>query len=338
MKRITSKAFLKLASQLAIIDVRSPKEFDEGHIPGAINLPIFTNDERVVVGTLYKKQGRDAAVLKGLEFVGPKMADFAKQAMNLAVDKQLLVHCWRGGMRSESMSWLFEKVGLECMVLSGGYKGYRSFCLHRMEQIKHMTVLKGCTGSGKTEILRELAVMGEQMIDLEQLANHRGSSFGGIEQGLQPTTQQFQNDLYAQMSDFDLDKRVWVEGESKSIGRVHIPDTFWEVMRHAQVMEIVVPFDDRVKHLVHGYATHNADDMVAAISRLQKRLGGDLLKQILEVYAKGDYYATASLLLGYYDRTYQYSDSSYNATTQCVEASGGDANVNAQLLLDRCEG
>ena len=212
MQKIEPEVFLEQSEQLSIIDVRSPGEFGEGHIPGAVNMPLFDNDERAVIGTLYKRQGKNTAVLKGLEIVGPKMAAFAKQAMKLAVDNKILVHCWRGGMRSESMAWLFEKVGLDCQLLEGGYKAYRSFCVAQMESIKSVVILKGSTGSGKTEILEELQRRQEQMVDLEGMAHHRGSSFGGIGQLPQPTTQQFQNDLYAALAPLSFEQRIWVEG------------------------------------------------------------------------------------------------------------------------------
>lgn len=333
MQKIDPKAFLETSEHLTIVDVRSPGEFAEGHIPGAINMPIFDNDERAVVGTLYKKQGKDKAVLKGLEIVGPKMATFAKQAMKLAVDGKILVHCWRGGMRSESMAWLFEKVGIDCQVLEGGYKAYRSFCVAQMESIKTVVILKGSTGSGKTEILEELQKRDEQMVDLEGMAHHRGSSYGGIGQLPQPTTQQFQNDLYAALAPLSFEKRIWVEGESKSIGRVHIPDSFWEVMRHARVVEIIVPFDERVKRLVVEYALLDADEMEAATLRLQKRLGHERTQEVLTVFRAKDYEQTAALLLAYYDKGYSHSDSSYVQEIQRVAVTTGHAAANAEELI-----
>lgn len=333
MQKIDPKSFLEYGTALATIDVRSPKEFEEGHIPGAINMPIFDNDERAIVGTLYKNKGKDIAVLKGLEIVGPKMADFAHKALELAQDKKILVHCWRGGMRSESMAWLFEKVGIECQVLAGGYKAYRSYCVTQLESITSLIILKGSTGSGKTEILDELQRRGEQMIDLEGLAHHRGSSFGGIGQLPQPTTQQFQNDLYAKLSPLSFDKRIWVEGESKSIGRVYIPDSFWEVMRDSRVVEIVVPFRERVKRLVVEYAQLDAVEMEAAILRLEKRLSHEKTHEVLKLFREQDYEQTAGLLLAYYDKGYKHSDSSYKQEIQRVKVITGDAANNAEQLI-----
>ncbi len=333
MLKIEAKQFLEQSEVLSVIDVRSPKEFESGHIWGAVNMPIFDNDERAVVGTLYKKQSKEAAVLKGLEIVGPKMAGFAQQALKLAHDKKIMIHCWRGGMRSESMAWLFEKVGLEVFLLTGGYKAYRSYCLSQMDEMSALTVLKGTTGSGKTEILYELEKRGEQMLDLEGLAHHRGSSFGGIGQLPQPSTEQFQNDLYHAMASLDLNQRIWVEGESKSIGRVNICDVFWSKMQNAQVVHINVPFESRVQRLVVEYALLDADEMEAAILRLNKRLGGERTKNVLEIFREKNYADTARLLLGYYDKGYQFSDKNYTQNIECLEVQDGDAKRNAELLI-----
>lgn len=335
MLKIAPQQFLEEGKSLPMIDVRSPKEFAEGHIPGAINMPIFDNEERAVVGTLYKKKGKQKAVLEGLAIVGPKMADFATKALKLSVNGRIMVHCWRGGMRSESMAWLFERVGLDVLLLTGGYKAYRQYCVGQMKSFSHLTVLKGFTGSGKTAILYELQERGEQMVDLEGLANHRGSAFGGIGQGEQPTTQQFQNDLYFALSSLDPHKRVWVEGESKPIGRVHIPDAFWEVMQSSEVVEIVVPFDERVKRLVVDYAQLEPEAMISAISRLEKRLGNMRMQEIIAIYEQKDYQATAALLLAYYDKGYRHSDKNYDKGIQKVDVSDGDPSKNATILIEQ---
>ncbi len=335
MKKLAPKDFLEEAKRTPIIDVRSPGEFEEGHIPGAINMPLFTNEERAIVGTLYKQTGKDTAVLKGLEIVGPKMADFARQAQELAVDNQLLVHCWRGGMRSESMAWLFEKVGLQCSLLVGGYKGYRNYLLEQLATATNLIVIEGHTGSGKTEILAALAAMGEQVIDLEGLACHRGSAFGGIGQAPQPTTQQFQNNLYHTFADLHLDTPIWIEGESKAIGKVYLPDPFWQAMNHSRVIEIEVPLEARVNRLVDDYASLNADAMAQSICRLERRLGNKRMTEILECYKHQNYHKVAELLLEYYDKTYQHSIDQHRDQYEVLNLSDGNAKANAALLVKK---
>ena len=203
MEYLTPVRFLKDSTNIKIVDVRSPGEFQEGHIPQAVNIPIFNDQERSEVGILYKNIGRVEAIQKGLSFVGPRMEKLAKQALQYAVNQSIKVTCWRGGMRSEKMAWLFELVGLKVYVLEGGYKAYRNYILDTFRNIPQLVVIHGPTGSGKTDILKSLKEKGEQVIDLEEIACHRGSAFGAIGMGSQPTTQQFQNRLFEEFEKFD---------------------------------------------------------------------------------------------------------------------------------------
>ncbi|HEU4717669.1 MAG TPA: tRNA 2-selenouridine(34) synthase MnmH, partial [Bacteroidia bacterium] len=214
--RLSIENFLLESTGIPVADVRSPAEFAGGHIPGAFNIPLFTNEERAAVGTIYKQQGNEAAVLKGLEFVGPKMTAFILKARENAPGKKIAVHCWRGGMRSASMAWLFETAGMEVLLLSGGYKAYRNFVLSNTGRKFDLRVVGGETGSGKTDILHELARKGEQVLDLEGLARHKGSSYGAIGQDPQPTVEQFENDFVHALTKLDPSRPVWIEDESRS--------------------------------------------------------------------------------------------------------------------------
>jgi len=189
MNYIKSTSFTK-TDNIPIIDVRSPKEYDKGHISGAVNVPLFSNDEHHLIGLTYKQIGKIEAIEKGLEFVGVKMNALAQQAKILNANPLRKVYCWRGGMRSEKTSWLFELLGMECQILDGGYKAYRNQQIEDFLSIKNLVVLHGSTGAGKTEILYELKKLGEQILDLEGLANHRGSVFGHLGNPPQPTSQQ----------------------------------------------------------------------------------------------------------------------------------------------------
>ncbi len=299
--------FLLAASSLPVIDVRSPAEFEKGHLPGAHNIPLFSNEERVLVGTKYKHAGKDPAVLLGLEIVGPKMAGFVKEARALAVDGKVLVNCWRGGMRSASFAWLLNTAGLEARTLHKGYKAYRRKVLQTFDKPYKLIILGGETGSGKTDILKQIAALGEQVIDLEQLAHHKGSSFGALGQKPQPGVEAFENVFSAVLDDQDLSRRIWVEDESKSIGRVFIPDGFWERMKLAPVIRVEVPKTERVKRLVREYGTFTVEELEAAVTRIQKRLGGLVYKQCIEALHSGDLAFVADLTLGYYDKAYNFN-------------------------------
>jgi tRNA 2-selenouridine synthase len=335
MQIVVAEEFMILKKSIPLIDVRSPAEFAEGHISGAINIPIFDDQERAIVGTLYKNKGRLPAIEKGLELVGPKMANFVREALLIASSGQLLVHCWRGGMRSESMAWLFERVGIKCFTLKEGYKAYRNYLLEKIGGISHLTIIEGHTGSGKTEILYCLKALGEQIIDLEGLAHHKGSVFGGIDQPLQPTTQQFQNEIFEEILSFDLSKRVWVEGESLSVGRVFLPDSLWNLMNKAHCIEIQVSKSERIKRIVNDYGTLNDDLMENAIRSLVKRLGDQRMNEILDLYRNKNLNVVADMLLDYYDETYQYSRNKYKRKLTQILLPDGDAAANAKLILDK---
>lgn len=296
--------FLDQARTWPILDVRSPGEFDQGHIPGAVNIPLFTNEERARVGTRYKQIGKDSAVLLGLELIGPKLVDFVKKSRRVAPEGEVLVHCWRGGMRSGSFAWLLETAGMKATILQKGYKAYRNEVLQTFHQPLQVLVLGGKTGSGKTDILRELEKRGEQVLDLEGLAHHKGSAFGALGQEPQPTTEQFENNLHQAWLKLDTKRRVWIEDESVSIGTVNLPPGLWGQMRSAPVAFVEVPKAGRIRRLVQEYGAFGAEQLVAAVNRIQKRLGGQHHRMALEALAQGDYALVADLTLSYYDKAY----------------------------------
>lgn len=301
---IASELFLKEAGFIPVIDVRSPSEFQQGHVPGAVNIPLFNDEERKKVGTLYKNSGRDTAFMAGLDLVGPKLAAMVKEAKKTAIGKRLIVHCWRGGLRSKNMSWLFETAGLEVMLLEGGYKAYRRFIRQEQYNYTNMLVLGGYTGSGKSDILNALEENGEQVIDLEGLAHHKGSAFGHLGQEGQPTTEQFENNLFHILAGHDKEKPIWVEDESRAIGRISIPDPFYKTMRVAPILFIETPLNFRVKRLVDEYAGFEKEKLVAAVTRITKRLGGQNAKTAIDAIQNDNFEEVSSILLVYYDKAY----------------------------------
>lgn len=291
-----------------LFDVRTPAEYRQGHIPGALNLPLFTDEERAVVGTLYVRTSREAAIEKGLEFVGPRMAGFVKEARRLADGRPLLLYCWRGGMRSGSMTWLMRTAGMEAFSLAGGYKAWRRGFETLMATLPwKMTIVGGMTGCGKTEVLGELRQRGEQVLDLEALACHRGSAFGALGQQPQPSTEHFGNLLHETMLGFDPGRVVWVENESKAIGRVFIPDPLWNVMSQAPMVSYSIPHALRCRRLAAEYGGFGKEELCESFRKIAARLGGDRLKKALELVHEQRVEEAAALALHYYDKGYALS-------------------------------
>jgi tRNA 2-selenouridine synthase len=307
-RKLDIEAFLAVASpqEVPILDVRSPGEFEQGHVPHAVNLPLFDDAERAEIGTLYKQQSREAAVERGLEIVGPKMIGFVRQAKALTPDRQLRVHCWRGGMRSESMGLLMETAGFEVHILRGGYKAFRHHVLAQLGQPFQLIVLGGKTGSGKTDILKAMAAQGEQVIDLEGLAHHKGSAFGALGQPPQPSSESFSNQLYAELASLDRQRPIWVEDESHNIGKVHLPDPFKQQMATAPVIAIELSIGDRVERLVREYADADDQDLRHSLQRIERRLGGQHVQAALAALHEQDYHTASRIVLRYYDKAYQH--------------------------------
>ncbi len=301
-----------MPQNIPLIDVRSPGEFLQGHIPNAINLPLFNDLERAKVGTIYKQEGHDAAVLEGLRIVGPKMATLVERANELSPSKKLSLHCWRGGMRSNSVAWLLKQAGFQVEVLKGGYKAYRQKVLSELAQPIPLIVLSGSTGSGKTAILHQLKLLGEQVIDLEGLAHHKGSAFGALGQESQPSVEQFENNLHQVISQFDKSKHSWIEDEARKIGSVFIQDHIWNQLRNAPYINLEIPIYERLDFLVKEYGQFGKEELSASILKIQKRLGGQLTKDCLEALESQDLRTVAQNVLFYYDRSYAYGQSKRN--------------------------
>lgn len=283
-----------------LYDIRSPGEFAHGTIPGAINLPLFSDEERKQVGTVYKKESPKAAFLLGLDFVGPKMRGFIEQVEG----KNPRLFCWRGGMRSQSMGWLFSKAGMEPLLLTGGYKAYRRFVLKTLETTYPFQVLGGLTGSGKTSLLRSLK---EQFLDLEELAHHKGSVFGKLEGKAQPTNEHFENCIASSLFKMDPSKPIWVEDESRMIGSCKIPDPIYRQMQKSPLYLLQTPLEQRVELLLEEYSHTPPSLLKEAVFCIKKRLGGSRTEEILGCINNKNYRQAVFLLLEYYDQAYKFS-------------------------------
>ncbi len=332
--RLSPTEFLAERADRVVLDVRSPAEYAHGYIPNALSFPLFSDEERAAVGTMYKQVGKDEAMELGLRFVGPKMEQFVKQAKLLAPHRRLAIHCWRGGQRSGSMAWLFRQAGFDVVTLEGGYKAYRHLVLQGLEKADlNLVVLGGRTGSGKTKILHALRDLGEQIIDLEGLAHHKGSAFGFIGEAPQPTVEQFENELFESTLALQTSRRVWVENESRSIGRIYIPQGFFSKMKDSPLVNVEITEEARITNLLADYVLSDRRELEQAFQKIATKLGGQHLKTALEALEQGDFAAAARIALVYYDKTYQHGlDTRPSTDIRQLEFEHGDAREIAQVL------
>jgi len=320
-----------------LLDVRSETEFSRGHIPHAFNLPLLNDEHRAIVGTMYKKEGREAAVLSGFDLAGKKFGDFVRTAHEHSRNKEVMIYCWRGGMRSNIMAWVLGLAGFRTTLLKGGYKTFRNWALHQLTIPKKIIVVGGRTGSGKTEALRALKEKNEQVIDLEALAHHKGSAFGALGEKPQPRTEHFENLLAWEWSKMKDSKTVWLENESITIGSVKIPDPVFEMMRNAPVIELKAGVHYRIKRILDVYGDFPAELLEESTWKLKKRLGEPRTRQAVEFLRSGDKEKWIEEILYYYDKTYDYGMEQRIPGKAFFVECPGDHNysVIADLMIDR---
>jgi tRNA 2-selenouridine synthase len=312
-----AESFILNSKDQIILDVRSPNEFAHAHISQALNLPLFTDEQRAIVGTIYKKQGREQAIKAGLDFFGPNMKSIVESVENsirqkhqLHADLQILpdkftlfIYCWRGGMRSSAIAWLLGIYGFKSVVLLGGYKAFRNWALEQFKQNYTLKILSGFTGSGKTNMLQKKLFDGENVIDLEKLASHKGSAFGHINMPVQPSQEMFENILALHLFD-SQNKTIWLEDECQRLGHVYIPSAFWQSMLHADIEHVDVSFDQRLNNILDEYGGLNKNLLIEATLRISKRLGGLDTTNTIEYINEGKIREAFKILLSYYDRQY----------------------------------
>lgn len=326
--RLAIHEFLATCKEQLVFDVRSPGEYGHACLPGAVSLPLFSDEERKEVGTAYKQVSREHAIKIGLDAFGPKMRRMVETVERAARQKGLgpgapvYLYCWRGGMRSGAVAWLLGLYGFEVHVLDGGYKAFRNWVLEQFSKTYNFRVLGGFTGSGKTELLQRLQAAGERVIDLEGLACHKGSAFGSIGMPAQPTQESFENLLALELSSVNSamqpaiasdnkasrlpapNCRIWVEDESQRIGQVHIPHALWPTLRGAPVSFLDIPFEERLRHITEEYGVLDSARLREAIARISKRLGGLETKLALQRLDDGRTADAFAILLRYYDKQY----------------------------------
>ncbi len=331
---ISVHEFLSLRDTLPVADVRSENEFASGHIAGAFNIPLLNNAERVAVGTDYKQKGKDAAIRTGFRLVGPRLEQLVNSAAELAGNRELIVHCWRGGMRSRNFCVFAAMAGVRTHHVKGGYKAYRQLAMESFNKPFPFLVIGGKTGSGKSDLLRALAERGEQVIDLEAMANHKGSAFGGLLQPPQPTTEQFQNDLFEAILKLDLTRPVWIEDESIAIGKIFLPDVFWHRKKVSPVVRIELDKAMRVERLVQEYGPADRGEFLQSMEKVTKKLGGQNFNEAKALLEQGNLHGTIDILLSYYDKAYLASlEKKSSQIIATVEWNGKDPEAAMPELI-----
>ena len=304
-------------SEGLLVDVRSPGEYYKGHMPNSINIPLFDNEERELIGKLYKINGKENAVLKGLEIVENKLdklilnyaianLEYLNKSQNKILNNKFKIYCARGGMRSQSILWLLEKLNFSAILLNGGYKNYRRGVLNEFSKKIKIIIIGGKTGCGKTKILKILNKNNYQIIDLEGLANHRGSTFGGLGMDEQPSNEQFENLIAEQLNKLNTNRDIFIEAESANIGKCRIPNEIFKQMKLSPRVEIIMNEKLRIEELIRNYSNFSKNELKESVMRISKRLGPQRTKQAIEAIERKDWENVCKAVLAYYDKCYEF--------------------------------
>jgi len=322
-----------LQKKAVFIDTRSPAEYELDHLPNAINLPILDNEERAIVGTLYKQVSREKAIEKGVEYFSAKLPQFMKE-----VDKHknelIIIYCWRGGMRSRTVVALLESLGYNILQLAGGHKAFRAYVRERLENYilkAELVVFWGLTCTGKTRLLQNFS----NFLDLEELAQHRGSLYGHI--GLKPNSQKrFENLFLQRLDQLNKEKYLFVEGESRKIGDVQIPEFFYKAMLKGKHVLVERSMEKRAEEAVKNYMVgNNIEDIKKITLSLFKLIGKERKKEIVELIDKGELREAAKILLEeYYDPLYLHTlkKRAYEFKINNDDTGGAVKKIHSKLL------
>ncbi len=305
------------------IDVRSENEYKKDHIPGSLNIPLLNDQEKKQVGIVYKNQGPEIAKRVGLSIVSPKLPEMVRLIEEAGSGKQVILNCWRGGLRSQSLGLILNLMNLPVFRLNGGYKKYRQWIYRYFyEEIFpfEIIVIHGLTGTGKTRVIQKLSEMNIATVDLEGLANNRGSVFGSVGLTEQPSQKLFESLLWYQLHRNQKSKFIVVECESKRIGKINLPFSFFHAMNRGTHILLFDSIDNRIERITSEYQVKfNDDDLMAALRRLKVRLGNE---------GKNYHSVVEKLLLNYYDPLYKYPDRPSSEFDLCVMSSDIEQAAN----------
>jgi len=318
-----------LCEENTLIDVRTAQEYEKGSIPDAFNYPLFDNLERAEIGVIYRKIGKNAAVVKGLEFFEPRIQQFLSSLTDLK-SKRLVVFCARGGMRSASVVRLLQYQGLQAAQLQGGYKSYRSYVLRQLRKpAPPLIVLHGRTGVGKTLLLKKLP----DHLDLEEFAGHRSSLFGAINK-MPQTQKNFEALLAKKILELPNTRPVFIEGESRKVGKVFIPQSLAEAMKYGTLVLLQASFDTRIRRIVEEYKICDEQTFLqtdSILQSMQKVLGKKKAEQLRQWLRKGEFENIVHVLLEeYYDPRYQHA---MRMNEYALKLSAEDLNSAAEKLV-----
>ncbi len=333
IKRLTTNEFIAGSKNHVIIDARSEAEYAKAHIPSAVNIPILCNEHRVIIGTLYKHQGRETAVRKGFELVGPLFVTFIDKAKLLAPNGVVYVYCARGGMRSNILAWVLGMAGFKVVVLEGGYKKFRNYVLNTFEVPIKLIVLGGQTGSGKTELLNQLLNQENcSAVDLEGLAGHKGSAYGGIGLPAQCSQEHFENKLATLINAQEQPHYFIMENESIAIGTIRLPKTLYTLMHESPIIELIMPTELRLARIINEYGSLDKKLLITQTQTLIKRLGGLATQQAINAITAGNTHEWVQLLMYYYDKSYGAGLTNWKNTTHIKLHIDGDFDTNLIAL------
>ena len=318
-----------LCEENTLIDVRTAQEYEKGSIPDAFNYPLFDNLERAEIGVIYRKIGKNAAVVKGLEFFEPRIQQFLSSLTDLK-SKRLVVFCARGGMRSASVVRLLQYQGFQAAQLQGGYKSYRSYVLRQLRKpVPPLIVLHGSTGVGKTLLLKKLP----DHLDLEEFAGHRSSLFGAINK-MPQTQKNFEALLAKKILELPKTRPVFIEGESRKVGKVFIPQSLAEAMKYGTLVLLQASFDTRIRRIVEEYKICDEQTFLqtdSILQSMQKVLGKKKAEQLRQWLRKGEFENIVHVLLEeYYDPRYQHA---MRMNEYALKLSAEDLNSAAEKLV-----